>query len=276
MYIVFARYLIMKMKSVFVLLAAVTLVACSSNSSQIVSSSSVEDLSSSSIEESSDATSESSANKESSSSNNVAPSSTTADSSSNNTGTSSQSQASSSSNASSSSGESEDGTVTRTVSFLNGGFTGSLDEAKSQTSFVAWFNGNDNILSSIVCTNKAQMNYIGNQSDSWRFSTLILGSQNNLGTITFNFSVHVTQVKIVVQPYTKYISYNNTYNIDKSATFIFNTEEHDLSVDSSYSGETEKITLNCTPNPNENKFTISNKENNQRVFVHSFELTYLG
>ena len=224
----------MKMKNVFVLLTAITLVACSSNSNS-VSSSNEDDASGSSI------TSESS------------------DSSSTNT---------------SSSSELEDGIVKKTVSFLNGGYTGSLDEAASKTSFVTWFNGSDNILNSSDCTNKAQVNYIGNTSDSWRFSTLILGSQNNLGTITFNFNVHVTQVKIVVQPYTKYITYSSTYNIDRSATFIFNEEEHDLSVAADYSGETEKVTLNCSPKQNENKFTISNKEVNQRVFVHSFELTY--
>ena len=256
----------MKMKKVFVLLAAITLIACSSNSNRVVSSSSIEDISSSSIEETSVATSESSNNEDSTSSEDDGTSSNT---------TTSASENSNSSTSSSNSSSSQDTTVNKkTISFLNGGYTGSLDEAKSQTSFVTWFNGDDNILSSIVCTNKAQVNYIGNAGDSWRFSTLILGSQNALGTITFNFNVHVTAVKIVVQPYTKYISYNNTYNIDRSATFVFNQEEHDLSVATDYSGETEKTTIECTPNANENKFIISNKTIGQRVFIHSFELTY--
>ena len=259
----------MKMKKVFVLLAAITLIACSSNSNRTVSSSSIEDISSSSVEETSDASSESSENEDTSSGETTSTSSEASSSS------SSQNESSSSSTSSSNSSSSQDTTGNKkTVSFLNGGFTGSLDEAKSQTSFVTWFNGDDNILSSIVCTNKAQANYIGNTSDSWRFSTLILGSQNALGTITFNFNVHITSVKIVVQPYTKYITYSNTYNIDKSATFVFNQEETDLSVAADYSGETEKTTIECTPNANENKFTISNKEIGQRVFVHSFELSY--
>ena len=169
------------------------------------------------------------------------------------------------------------GVVTKTVSFLNGGFTNStLNQAASQTQFVEWFNKSANILSSIDYSGYAQMNYIGNANDSWRFSTLILGSQNSEGAITFNFNVHVVSVKIVVQPYTKYISYNDTYNIDKSAKFYFNEEEHDLSVDANHSGDTEKVTLECFPNQNENKFKIANKEAGQRVFVHSFELTYWG
>ena len=254
----------MKMKNVFILLAAITLVACSSNSSDLPSSSLEGGSSNSStIETTSDS---SNATTSTSSNNNTATSSNTAGTSSNNTGASSNS---------SSSSKSEGNVKTKTVSFLNGGFTSStLEKAASQTQFVEWFNGNDNILNSIDYTGYAQLNYIGNANDSWRFSTLILGSQNSEGAITFNFNVHVVSVKIIVQPYTKYISYNNTYNIDRSAKLIFNQEEHDLSVDANYTGDTEKTTLECFPNQNENKFKIANKEGGQRVFVHSFELTY--
>lgn len=233
-----------------------TLIACSSNANNLPSS--IIEGDSSSVVTTSN-----------SSSDNVTTSS------SNNAGTSSNTPAGSSSNGGSASSKPEDGVKKKTVSFLNGGFTNSsLDQPASRTKFVEWFNGDDDILNSIDYTGYAQLNYIGNASDSWRFSTLILGSANSEGTIAFNFNVHVTSVKIVVQPYTKYISYNNTYNIDKSATFIFNTEEHDLSVDASHTGETEKTTIECFPNQNENRFKIANKEANQRVFVHSFELTY--
>ena len=222
----------MKKKNIFVLLAAITLVACSSNSH----------LNSSSINEAS----------------------------------SSSAIISDSSNTPSSSSEEAATTLKKTVSFLNGGFTSSsLDQAASQKQFVDWFNNGDDILSSINYLGYAQMNWIGNQSDSWRFSTLILGSQSSEGAITFNFNVHVTEVKIIVQPYTKYISYTDTYNVDKNTTFIFDEEEHDLSLPSDHTGETENVTINCTPDANQNKFTIANKDASQRVFVHSFELTYL-
>ena len=251
----------MKMKNLFILLATITLVACSSNSSR-VSSSSIEDSSSISSEESL-ATSDSSENEESSSSDS--------------TSTSSNSTSSSSTTSSSSSSSSQTNTVKKTVSFLNGGFTNSsLDKTNSQTQFINWFNGDDNILASINYYGYAQLNYIGNENDSWRFSTLILGSQNSNGSIIFNFNVHVTSVKIVVQPYTKYIAYSDTYSIDKSATFIFDEEEHDLSVKGDYVGDTEKTTIECTPDANTNKFKIANKISGQRVFVHSFELTYIA
>ena len=260
----------MKMKNLFVLLAAISLVACSSNSNNLPSSSLEGGSSNSStIETTSD-----SSNTTTSTSNNTGASSNNTGTSSNNTGTSSN-HAGTSSNGGSSSSEPEDGVKKKTVTFLNGGFTNSsLDQPASRAQFVEWFNGSDNILDSITYTGYAQLNYIGNANDSWRFSTMILGSQTSEGTITFNFNVHVVSVKIVVQPYTKYIAYNNTYNIDKSAKFIFNEEEHDLSVDESYVGDTEKTTLECFPKQNENKFKIANKEGNQRVFVHSFELTY--
>ncbi len=192
-----------------------------------------------------------------------------------NTSTSSSLETSSSSSATTSNPPDPVGVVTKTVSFLNGNFTNSsLDQAASQERFVDWFNNGDDVLGSINYSGYAQLNYIGNQNDSWRFSTLILGSGSSEGAITFNFNVHVTLVKIVVQPYTKYISYNNTYNIDRNATFLFDDEEYDLSVEESYVGETEKTTLTCTPDPEQNKFTIANKDAGQRVFAHSFELTY--
>ena len=264
----------MKINKILVLLGTIVLVSCAHGNP--TTSSDVEENSSSST-----TSSETSVNSESS---NVV-SSSSLESSSSSQSTSGQTISSSSYSSASSSADSSTtsnppdpvGVVTKTVSFLNGGFTNSsLDQARSQEQFVDWFNNWDNLLASIDYDGYAQMNYIGNTSDSWRFSTLILGSSSKVGSITFNFNFHVTQVKIVVQPYTKYIAYTDTYNIDRSATFLFDEEEYDLSVDESYVGETEKVTLNCAPNPEQNKFTIASKNEGQRVFVHSFELTYWG
>ena len=96
----------MKMKNLFVLLAAITLVACSSNASKLPSSSLEDDSSSSSS--SVETTSESS-NATTSTSNNTGTSS-------NNTGTSSN-HAGTSSNGGGSSSEPEDGAKKKTVTF---------------------------------------------------------------------------------------------------------------------------------------------------------------
>ena len=63
------------------------------------------------------------------------------------------------------------GAWTKTVTFLNSGFTNSsLEQPASQTQFVNWFNGdNDKILNSINYSGYAQINYIGNEKDSWSF-----------------------------------------------------------------------------------------------------------
>ena len=264
----------MKINKILVLLGTIVLVGCTRGNSK--TSSETKSKESSSISTSS----ETSVNSESSN----AISISSLESSSSSQATSSQTISSNSSSSASNSISSTTsnppdpvGVVTKTVSFLNGGFTNSsLDQAKSQEQFVDWFNNGDDVLNSIDYDGYAQMNYIGNKSDSWRFSTLILGASSKVGSITFNFNVHVTQVKIVVQPYTKYIAYTDTYNIDRNATFLFDNEEYDLSVDESYVGETEKVTINCAPNPEQNKFTIASKNEGQRVFVHSFELTYWG
>lgn len=169
------------------------------------------------------------------------------------------------------------GVTKKTVTFYNGSFTSStLDQQQSQNDFVSWFNGTDNVLTSIGYSGFAQINYIGDEKDDWRFSTLILGSQNDTGEITFNFRVDVSAVKVVVQPYTKYISYNNTYSMDKNSVFILNDEEHSLSVDENYTGETERSTFEKTFTGGTRTIKIANKENRQRVFVHSLEITYWG
>ena len=138
-----------------------------------------------------------------------------------------------------------------------------------------WFNGEENqILNSINYEAYAQLNYIGNVSDSWRFSTLILGSSSSNGKITFNFSVDVISLKVVVQPYTKYITYTSTYTIDTGATFLVDTKEYDLSLEEGYQGETENVNVEYIFTTPKKSFSISNKEANQRVFVHSMDILY--
>ena len=169
------------------------------------------------------------------------------------------------------------GVWTKKVTFYNGGFTNSsLDQPASQTQFINWFNGDkDQILTSINYEGYAQLNYIGNQSDSWRFSTLILGSQNSEGKITFNFNVEVISIKVTVQPYTKYIAYTDSYNIDSSATFLIDNKEYDLSIEEGHTGDTEQVTVsNAYENNSVTSFSISNKDAGQRVFVHSIEITH--
>ena len=188
--------------------------------------------------------------------------------------TSSSSSSSSSSNSSSGSSSSSsqpNGTLTKTVTFYNGGFTSSsLDKAASQNSFVTWFNNGDDTLRSIGYDGYLQLNEIDDDHNT----TMILGSKNNNGKLTLNFNYYIHSVKAVVQPYTKYIAYTQTYNNDRNATFLINTTEYDLSLESTYSGPTENKTFTQEFDGNSKSFSIGNKENNQRVFVHSLEITY--
>ena len=169
-----------------------------------------------------------------------------------------------------------EGAKKKTVTFKNGGFTNSsLNQAASQTQFVNWFNNGDNVLKSIGYEGYAQLNYIGNEGDTWRFSTLILGSGNSEGKLTFNLNVNILNIKVAVQSYAKYIEYNSTYSIDRSATFYIDKEEYDLSVADDFVGDTENKTIEQSFVDGTTSFSIANKEAKQRVFVHSMEITYL-
>ena len=237
----------MKHKKLLLAFSIIALVACSSNSNLSLSS---KDNSDSSSQEST----------------------TTSDSSSAGGIT-----RTSSSNVASTSSTLPDSLCTKTVTFYNSIFTNSsLDEAPSQARFVEWFNGDDNLLNTIDYSGYAQINYIGNANDSDRFSTLILGSSSKAGKITFNFNNAIDSIKVVVQAYTKHYAYGNvdTYSTDTNATFSIDTIEYDLSLENGYLGPTENKTFEHSFTNNTRSFSISNKEANQRVFVHSMEIAY--
>lgn len=171
--------------------------------------------------------------------------------------------------------------VTATITFRNGGFTTStFEKDTTQNSFIAWFNNHENadgLLTSIVYDNSnyyAQMNYIGNEGDANRFSTLILGSQSKNGLIKFNFSHLIESVTCTVQAYSKYISYSDSYSVDTNSVFNLNQTSQDLSLPNGYSGPTEEVQVNATINPEATNFSISSTGG--RVFVHEMVITYLG
>lgn len=162
---------------------------------------------------------------------------------------------------------------TKIVSFYNGGFTNStLNQESSQKQFVDWFNKDDELLTSIEYSGFAQMNYIGNEKDSWRFSTLTLGSQKSTGSIKFNFSQKIKSIKLNIQGYCKYIEYTDSYSVDKNSKFYLDGDLYDLSVESEATEELEKKDITKEYNPEVTSITISNEDG--RVFVHSMELTY--
>ena len=269
----------MKPFRLLTLLIAVTLAGCntssinpseSSGSSDVLVPSSINSINYDSSEKSSSVSSSSSSSLSSSSSSSSS-SSASSSSSKNSSSSSSQSSSSSSSNQADPAGSKH-----KVVTFRNGDFTNStLEQPNSKQQFVDWFNGGENqILNSINYEAYAQLNYIGNVSDSWRFSTLILGSSNSNGKITFNFSVDVISLKVIVQPYTKYITYTSTYSIDTGATFLVDTKEYDLSLEEGYQGETENVNVEHVFTTPKKSFSISNKEANQRVFVHSMDILY--
>ena len=164
----------------------------------------------------------------------------------------------------------------KTVTFYNGGFTGSLDLEVTQTNFVNWYNGDDHILDSVSLDGYAQVNYIGNEGDSNRFSTLILGSQSKTGALSFNFNVDVIYVKVIVQAYSKYIAFNDTWNVDKHAKILINNVDHDLSLPDNHEGPADEKEFDLGIASSTKTITLANYEEGQRVFVHSMEITYWG
>ena len=163
---------------------------------------------------------------------------------------------------------------TKTVTFYNGGITdSSLDKPSSQQKFVNWFNGDDDLLTSIDYLGYAQLNYIGDAKDPSRFSTLILGSSSETGNITFNFAYQVTSVKFNIQGYCKYIAYSDSYSVDTDSKFKLDDETLDLSVSAGYTGLLDRKDMIKTYETPISSFTIASE--GQRVFVHTMEISYI-
>ena len=168
-----------------------------------------------------------------------------------------------------------DTAVTKTITFLNNTPTSSSlhNNENSREQFVTWFNQSaDGILNSISVGGFIQVQYIGNEKDSWRFSTLTLSSASNDGSLTFNFSKNIYKVKFNIQGYCKYIEYSQSYNVDTSSVFHLDDDDYDLSVSPGYTDLLEKQDVEKSYSTPTKSLTISSTGG--RVFVHSMEITY--
>ena len=169
--------------------------------------------------------------------------------------------------------ENNDHVYTKTIVFYNSTFTNStLDQEGSRNNFVNWFNGEDDLLETITTTGYSQINYIGNAGEPNTYTILTLGKSSQNGSITFNFKYDVVSVKIKVQAYTKYVEYTSSWNTDTNSKFYLDTEEHDLSLEENYKGDTTKYDYSKSYNPATKQVTISSSGG--RVFVHSMEINY--
>ena len=100
-----------------------------------------------------------------------------------------------------------------TLTFLDGGFTGSLDETKTLDNFTTWCKTTVSFISSIEENGYVQLNGVNDMT------TMILGSSKKEGSLTFNFTKDVVSVALNVQAYTKYIDYNSSYSTDFESKF---------------------------------------------------------
>ena len=154
-----------------------------------------------------------------------------------------------------------------TLTFLNGGFTGSLDETKTLDNFTTWCKTKVDFISTIEETGYVQLNNVND------LTTMIIGSAKSEGSLTFNFTKDVVSVALNVQAYTKYIDYNSSYSTDlESKFYVDDVLLEDLSI--SEAGETEKKGVEKKFDNPKKSFSISNKDG--RVFFHSMTISYIN
>lgn len=168
--------------------------------------------------------------------------------------------------------------ATKTVVFKHASYTGSLDLAPSQESFVTWFNNGDNVLNniSLVEGTYAQMQTFGGKNDPID-ARFLLASGKKDGDITFTFNKQIKEIELVVQPYSKYDDYNGIWRNDLNSTLAINgtTDIVDLSTTIT-TKETEETTITRTFSSSDNQTTLRLiAETAKRVMLTSMTITYI-
>ena len=97
---------------------------------------------------------------------------------------------------------------------------------------------------------------------------LTIGSGSAAGSIEFNFS---KQVSKIIVTYTRY--YKDPYSVDADAVIYIDNVQRELKYDSeNFVQESNTLELNYSSNTN--KIKLNNLDEDQRVFIDSFELFY--
>ncbi|MBQ6731186.1 MAG: hypothetical protein IJR08_04685 [Bacilli bacterium] len=246
----------MKIRNLFILLTAITLVACSSNTSK-VGSSSIEDAPSSS-NEATQVTSDSSENESVSSFDDISASSAT---------TSSSVQESSSSSSSNSSSSQETAEETVTFNFFNPscGTAGSNvlnTTLKNYMNQVAGFTFVSNV-SNVNCQ-------IMDTAPEKGYQKLTIRSAKNSGELEFTFASNVKTVKVTAYTYYKY--YDNANHPDSPSICYVNSDDNIIDV--SAAANNEPIEKSLTVAINSKTVKIYNNAASNRVYIKELTFTY--
>lgn len=178
---------------------------------------------------------------------------------------------------------------TITATFCQGTFAGQLEQPATKERFINYVNGDTGLISSIDFEGKSTAGNLefGEIEDGVvkkvQHNFWWLGAQSNTGTLTMNFAFEVTSIKLEIQAY--YKQYVNTWeystptiipNCDTNSKLYIDSEEHlfDLSIEDDTTIP-EKVNAEVNYSTPTKTITIGNMEENQRVFIHKMEISYI-
>ena len=161
-----------------------------------------------------------------------------------------------------------------TVFFYNATYHATIDDTKYE-SFKEWFNGDKDYLASLETEGLVQINGIYGEDAKYILS---LGSQKNIGKMSFEFKYKLYSISVNCEPYSKYISNTGAWNIDKASKLYVNDKEVDLSTDATTLDEIDSTwkTLEWKTNISDapNTLTLETKEVGKRVFITSLNCMF--
>ena len=171
--------------------------------------------------------------------------------------------------------------ISKTVVFKDGTFIGQLEHTTTQNNFVSYFNGSDDLLTSISFTGKSESKEIEfkTKASSEKHVVWWLGSSEATGQLTFNFKYSVSKINITAQAY--YKPYVDTwsgsepvehFNVDTNSSLLISDTTYDLKTSEDTTPKIKNLSKTYTT-PTKS-IILKNGTTGQRVFIHSIEVLY--
>lgn len=177
----------------------------------------------------------------------------------------------------------QDITETKTVTFLNNSDFPIGGVQEHDQAFVAAFNGEDDLLTSVSATtqNATQIANNLNASVSGVSSILQIGTQNTDAQITFSFKYAVTKIEVEAQAYWKAYLQNGsgplTYNVDAHSNLYVGKDANYMDLTAEGGEEPLKVihSFNFDKSYSVKLYNKMDSDEHARVFVHSMKITYI-
>ena len=180
-------------------------------------------------------------------------------------------------------------TIDKTVTFTDGTFVGQLDQENKRNQFVTYFNGSDDLLSSVSLVGKSESKefscetLVNGQKVTENHVYWWMGSGSYTGKLTMNFNYDVVGIQLSIQAYNK--TYVDTwsadepfvsYILDNNAKLYIDSQDYVKDLSCTGTDKPDIVDFSKEYTTPTKQISIGNFEEGQRVFIHSIKIAYIA